>query len=492
MTMHAPKIYFSDVFNVDPEVINRYGAFNIALVNDLPLFIDPFLLFDSSDAKYRALHEEIISYLCFLRDRAVAEELTPGAVSHWLLFKEVKQNWLGFSRTGNSGTGLGHDFAKALARNLATVFKDFGGETITAGSHLEKLSLLNGGVGRDHLSDFTTNLIKGFLLEYTQTFARKHIDADKRRSFMVDRVMFDYESQRWARGSFDLPYCDGDYVLLTPKEILTRDNAWINQGDLLDQFTQLCVSVPDEALRSQVNEHFYAQINKRTKVNERRIATLKTIEKFHELLDYYILRKEANAPDAHRQSSAKVLKTEQQFVDNIKVLVTEHLANSEFYGHGNSYEESLKRVQYLKHVIEDNGGHRVFYVDGKPVQRESDLHIMFRLTWFDTNFDVNAEVNNGRGPVDYKVSRGRADASLVEFKLAKNTGLRKNLEHQVKIYEKASEAQSSIKVIMYFSDDELSRVNRILKDLRLESREDIVLIDASLDTKASASKATFS
>lgn len=492
MTTHAPKIYFFDVFNVDPEVINRYGAFNIALVNDLPLFIDPFLLFDSSDAKYRVLHEEIISYLCFLRDRAVAEELTPGAVSHWLLFKEVKQNWLGFSRTGNSGTGLGHDFAKALARNLATVFKDFGGETITAGSHLEKLSLLNGGVGRDHLSDFTTNLIKGFLLEYTQTFARKHIDADKRRSFMVDRVMFDYESQRWARGAFDLPYCDGDYVLLTPKEILTRDNAWINQGDLLDQFTQLCVSVPDEALRSQVNEHFFAQITKRTKVNERRIAALKTIEKFHELLDYYILRKEANAPDAHRQSSAKVLKTEQQFVDNIKVLVTEHLANSEFYGHGNSYEESLKRVQYLKHVIEDNGGHRVFYVDGKPVQRESDLHIMFRLTWFDTNFDVNAEVNNGRGPVDYKVSRGRADASLVEFKLAKNTGLRKNLEHQVKIYEKASEAQSSIKVIMYFSDDELSRVNRILKDLRLESREDIVLIDASLDTKASASKATFS
>ena len=492
MSTQTPKIYFSDVFDVDPAVVDGYGAFNIALVNDLPLFIDPFLLFDSLDAKYKALHDEIISYLCFLRDRAVADELTPGAVSHWLLFREVKQNWLGFSRTGNSGTGLGHDFAKALARNLATVFKNFGNETITAGSHLEKLSLLNGGVGRDHLSDFTTNLIKGFLLEYTQTFARKHVGTEQRRPFMVDRVMFDYESRRWTRGSFELPFFDGDYVLLTPKEILTRDNAWINQGDFLDQFTTICMSVPDEALRSQANEHFVAQINKRTKANERRSAALRTIEKFHELLDYYIQWKEANAQDAHRQSNAKVQKTEKQFVDNIRTLVTEHLANSEFYGHGNSYEESLKRVQYLKHVIEDNGGHRVFYVDGKPVQRESDLHIMFRLTWFDTDLDVNAEVNNGRGPVDYKVSRGRADASLVEFKLAKNTGLRKNLEHQVKIYEKASEAQSSIKVIVYFSDNELSRVNLILKDLQLEGREDIVLIDASLDTKASASKATFS
>src|SRR5438105_3442847 len=101
------KVYFSDVFDVPPAVLDDYGAFNIALVNDLPLFIDPFLLFDSEDAKYRALHDDIITYLCFLRDRAVAGELTEGAIAHWLLFKEVKQNWLGFSRLGNSGTGLG-------------------------------------------------------------------------------------------------------------------------------------------------------------------------------------------------------------------------------------------------------------------------------------------------------------------------------------------------------------------------------------------------
>jgi hypothetical protein len=30
---------------------------------------------------------------------------------------------------------------------------------------LEKFTLLGDGVGRDHLSDFTTNLIKRFLLE---------------------------------------------------------------------------------------------------------------------------------------------------------------------------------------------------------------------------------------------------------------------------------------------------------------------------------------
>lgn len=114
---------------------------------------------------------------------------------------------------------------------------------------------------------------------------------------------------------------------------------------------------------------------------------------------------------------------------------------------------------------------------------------MFRLTWFDTNLDVNAEVNNGRGPVDYKVSRGKRDDSLVEFKLAKNTSLEKNLQHQVKIYEKASDTTASIKAILYFSESERLRVLNILKKLKLEDREDIVLIDASLDTKVSASKA---
>jgi len=41
------NVYFSDFFNVDPDAIEEYGAFNISLINDLPLFIDPFLLFNS-------------------------------------------------------------------------------------------------------------------------------------------------------------------------------------------------------------------------------------------------------------------------------------------------------------------------------------------------------------------------------------------------------------------------------------------------------------
>ena len=37
------KIYFSDFFNVDEDIIESYGAVNISLINDMPLFVDPFL-----------------------------------------------------------------------------------------------------------------------------------------------------------------------------------------------------------------------------------------------------------------------------------------------------------------------------------------------------------------------------------------------------------------------------------------------------------------
>ena len=47
------KIYFSDYFNVTPEKLAEYGAFNISLINDMPLFIDPFLLFGSKNPEYK-------------------------------------------------------------------------------------------------------------------------------------------------------------------------------------------------------------------------------------------------------------------------------------------------------------------------------------------------------------------------------------------------------------------------------------------------------
>jgi hypothetical protein len=61
------KIYFSDFFEVEPEKLKNYEAFNISLLNDLPLFIDPFLIFCSEKPEYQQLHNSIIDYLFFFK-----------------------------------------------------------------------------------------------------------------------------------------------------------------------------------------------------------------------------------------------------------------------------------------------------------------------------------------------------------------------------------------------------------------------------------------
>lgn len=39
--------FFTEYFDVDCQVLEEYGAFDVSVVSDLPLSIDPFLLFKS-------------------------------------------------------------------------------------------------------------------------------------------------------------------------------------------------------------------------------------------------------------------------------------------------------------------------------------------------------------------------------------------------------------------------------------------------------------
>lgn len=484
----AAKIYFTDFFNVPPRVLESHGALNISLINDLPLFIDPFLLFDSKESEHHRLHDEIIRYVKFLRDVSSDASISKGLLDSWFGFPEVSQNWLGFSKTGNKGSGLGKQFASALHRNLHQVFKDFGNETITRGSHLEKLCLLADGVGRDHLSDFTTNLIKQYLLDYTQAFAQVHITPCFRRQFAIDKVTFDYTTKRWKGARYDLPAFDNDYVLLTPKAILTKDEAWINRSDLLDNFQDIYQSMPDGQLRAQVNEYFLRRLSEDANKEEIREAATTTIEQFPQVLDYYIRHKEDTGGEAHKVSNSKVRDTEQQFIHQIRALVDQKLLGTEFYQEADeSFEESLRRLHYLKSVIENQDGYRIFFYGGKPIHREADLQLMYKLTWCASIYDVNREVNNGRGPVDFKVSKGSRDKTLIEFKLASNSKLKQNLKHQVGVYEAANDTAKSIKAILYFSESEFRKVQTILTELELNRRRDVVLIDARPTNKPSAS-----
>ncbi len=481
------RIYFSDFFGISPEVVAEYGAFNISLINDLPLFVDPFLLFHSDNPEYKKLHAEMISYVRFLKTQS-ANPLSSGVLKMWFYFPEIKENWLGYSKSGNSGRGLGQTFANVLKLNLMEVFKDFGDETNT-GTHLEKLTLVKNGIGKDQISDFTCNLICGFLAKYTEDFAIKYIDKSKLAKFNVPKISFDPKTKLWAAKQFLLPKFGNQFVLLTPVDILTKDEAWISHRGFVEDYSSVMSSIDNDQLRSQVNAYFTSVLPIEATQEELETALEKLIKKFPAVLDYYIRLKEKDGRGAQALSSEKLKQASDLFLIQLKDLV-ERLDKTQFYQTiPNSFTEGLARVKFLKDVVEKQDGYKLFMVGGKPLKREADLQIMFKLTWFASSFDANAEVNNGRGPADFIVSYGSADKTVIEFKLASNNKLEGNLLKQAEIYTDASRStHPPIKAILYFSMAERSKVERLLKKHGLEQKKEIMLIDA-IPEKASASKA---
>lgn len=481
-------VYFSEIFGIEESVLENYGAFNISLLNDLPLFIDPFLLYASDKPNYQKLHEEILDYLTFLRNKAIKGQLTPIKIKRWFYFPEVKQVWFGYSETGNRGSGLGGSFGNAMSKVIVSVFNDLRNESISDSSHLEKLGLFRSGVGRDNISDFTCNLIKHFLLEYTQTFALQYLAPSQYREFSVLKAYFDYKNETWCSKSYKLPYFNDDYILLTPKDILTKDENWINFNDMKHQFFSITSSIPNDELRDRLNDMYLRTLPKKPKDEDITNAITYLVSRHPEIMDYYIRLKENDKDGAKKASTKIVADASHIYIRNITSLRKLLEEYTDFYtcAEIESFEATRRRVLFLKDMIENKDGYLFFYCNNKPIQREKDLQLLFKLTWFATSFDVNAEVNNGRGSVDYKISFGKSDTTLVEFKLASNSKLKQNLKNQVHIYEKANDTTQSMKVILYFSEKEHKRVLSVLHELKLESDPNIILIDAC-NNKPSAS-----
>ena len=316
------------------------------------------------------------------------------------------------------------DFARSLIRNLGLLFPD-SAAPISSSRHLEKMSLIRGGVGRDSVSDFTTNLIKDYLLAYTQTFAREHLAARKRRTFPVRRVSFNSDTESWRDGSYELPaLSETEFILLTPTDMLTRDDTWINRTDLIRGFETIPPSISDDSLRSQMSNYFEQELRRRPRPfraptqTDRTAAADATIERYPELLDYYIALKEIDGERAKVASQEHVSATRYVFYDQLRDLLTQLLDQEDFYrGPVSSYSEALTKARAFKHYVESKDGYRLINSGSGSFGSEADVQLFFGLAFVGSTFDVNREPNNGRGPVDFAVSKGAYNKSLIEFKL---------------------------------------------------------------------------
>lgn len=482
------NMLFSEIFDVKKEILEEEGFVNISLLCDLPLFIDPFLIFGSKKKEYSDLHSQINNYLLFLKNKAISYDIENGLLKSWFTFSEVSNNWLGYCKFGNKGAGLGNKFAKNLYYNLKNKLNNFGSSEVIKGDHIEKLCLIDDNIGSDNISDFVVNIIKKYFLDKTQEFALKYLKKDYCKYFNVDKVYFDYKLEKWMPQRYYLPSFNNEYIILTPIDMLTKDTSWLNTNDMIDRFYLIVEKIPNEQLKFEINNYLSSLYKKDVTEEEKRRNKLDVIKEFPILIDYYLLDREDTIDEALGRSIEKALLIDETMLMIVETM-TKILKKTTFYNcSDSSYDEAKKRAKYLKRCIENNDVYKLFYdQDGNVrLKKEEDLQLLFRLVCFGVLSDVNRECNNGRGPVDYKFSKTNLDKSLIEFKLASNSKLKQNLQNQVRIYEQANNTEQSIKVILYFTEREKKRVDRILEELKLKDDDSIILIDATNDKKSAS------
>jgi len=495
-----PRIKFSKYFSVKKEDLDKEGFFNISLISDLPLFIDPFHLFYNSNKDYQKLHKSIIDYLSFLKGLSSqynSSKIPESTISTYYRFPEVKQNWFGFSYIGNGGHGLGRKFATALNSNFNELFTDFGSGKKSY--HLEKLTLIADRVGKDSVSDFTTNLIHGFLAEKTEVFTKKYIDKSKTGSFTIKRAEFDHANQVWKPKVFILPKYNGDYILLTPKDLLTKNDTWINKSDFIRDFDEIPLAMSDDSLREQLSRYFSQKLreNEKTKINKRTNkvdsyqtqetrtkAVIETVRQFPQTIDVYIKIKEDKGDQAKILSEGYVSNTEAFFENQFSNFAQTVNTNKR---KPTSYEESYERVLYFKECVELHDNYKNFYEGDKPAS-EDWIQRMFWFVWCGSESDLNRESCNGLGEPDFVVSQGRKDKTVIEFKLASSSSLKKNIINQLEKYKEVNKTDKGIWVIVFFTFEEHQKVLGILSEYNLVDDKNYVLVDARKDNKITASK----
>lgn len=213
---------------IRPRLTDHYGIqvaqneveFAIPFLDeDIPLYVDPFLMWRSPSMMDRGIHQVVLGAFNHLggltkdgqRDAALAQ-LIEGS--------ECDEVGLGTSRK-RKGVRLGRGKADAILQLFERIdyYRDHGFR------HIEEVQLFVEGFGKDRISDLTCNYAKSFLIDFTADNARRL--GLPTRAVEVPSV-YDVNTRSFAPQRPDLPVHPetGAPILLVPKRWL-RHTPWI-------------------------------------------------------------------------------------------------------------------------------------------------------------------------------------------------------------------------------------------------------------------------
>lgn len=268
-------------FEVD-FVIPRLGI-------DLPLGIDPFLLFKSRDPAFIELHALIIQLFNAGLDALRRNDAR--SARQILDFPEVAEIGLGYTKKGKRGAGVGTYLTELIIETL----KDSPALMERGVHHIEELQLVAEGIGPDRISDIAGNILKRFLITYSQH--QSELWSLPLASNVPVGHVFDPTTFAWQDGFFDLPVSpiDKTAIILVPRRIV-RSLPWINYDDFFR--LEFAAYLRSKRVRHKLQQRTDAATPDLLK-SDVTALTRSNIDS----IDRYIARKEASAAKAQPSST---------------------------------------------------------------------------------------------------------------------------------------------------------------------------------------------
>jgi hypothetical protein len=190
------------------------------LDEDIPLFVDPFLLWKSPSLQDQSLHTALLSSFNYL-GVVYKEGKLDSAINGLINISECIEVGLGMA-----SNKIGHRIGEDKAREILSLFSLIPQIERGGFKHIEELQLLIDQFSKDRISDITCNLLKSFLIDFT-------IDQCIKLNIPVINVelqnVFNYQKREFMNETVSIPFnpLTGIPILFVPKRWL-RYIPWIN------------------------------------------------------------------------------------------------------------------------------------------------------------------------------------------------------------------------------------------------------------------------
>lgn len=473
---------FSELFKITPTQADNW--FDPVLSVDTPLFIDPFLIYDQERGVFRGSHAEILRFFkqmftLIAKSAGNKQSARYRKAVEDLIFPEVAELCLGYTQSGTKGAGSGRELGRLMAGAIW--------DAIHAGlnniDHFEEVAILRENIGPDRISDATGNLLRYRLATYTEQVCRRHRIPVQRVRYRRGR--YNPGRQRWVPCTFALPMNPYNQkpVLLVP-EYYIRDLPTLDPTD----FWEYCTDFEAESLRTELNLDITQNVPK-SKIVE--IAR----KHINWVTDYVRYREQRKSKPYNITRDPKGFVRWYEITQKFCGKYPKELSIDS----QNAFLEAVDSLAAaFRHFVEENAGYKLLWNDNGTSRSERAAQLLFlgivKHYCAANDIDVSPEPNIGRGPVDFKVSRGYRLRALLELKLAKNTKFWDGARNQLPAYLKAEKVKHGYFVVILYTDNDLERVRRIKRIIGDVNRQGRVLlknieVDATPD-KPSASRLT--